>query len=43
MRLLGHAGKIEWTQDASGLSIRVPGGKAPSPYAAAFAIEGVLP
>ena len=42
VRLLGHDGRIEWTQDASGLKIAVPE-RRPCDHAVAFAIRGVLP
>ncbi len=41
VRLLGHAGRIEWTQDAKGLEISVPD-RAPCDHAVAFAIAGVV-
>jgi alpha-L-fucosidase len=42
VRLLGHDGRIEWTQDAAGLKIAVPE-RRPCDHAVAFAIDGVLP
>ncbi len=42
VRLLGHDGRIEWTQDANGLKIAVPE-RRPCDHAVAFAIAGVLP
>ena len=41
VRLLGHQGRIEWTQHAAGLEIQLPQA-APSQHAVTFAIEGVL-
>jgi alpha-L-fucosidase len=41
VRLLGHSGRIEWAQDASGLRISVPE-RPPCNHAVAFAIRGVI-
>jgi alpha-L-fucosidase len=41
VRLLGHEGAVDWTQDASGLNISIPNGP-PGEHAVVFAISGVL-
>jgi alpha-L-fucosidase len=41
VRLLGHDGRIEWTQDATGLRISAPA-RPPCDHAVAFAIGGVV-
>jgi alpha-L-fucosidase len=40
VELVGYDGKIDWTQDNSGLSIRIPAGDMPSRHAVAFRIRG---
>ena len=37
--LLGHGGKLEWTQDAQGLNVKLPAAP-PSPHAVALKIKG---
>lgn len=39
VRLLGYKGKVEWTQTADGLSVKLPGQKL-SPYTCALRISG---
>jgi alpha-L-fucosidase len=39
--LLGHDGKVNWTQDEQGLSVTLPD-KAPSQYAVTLKIQGAL-
>jgi len=41
VRLLGHEGRLEWSQDADGLKIVLPE-KAPCDHAVAFAIGGLV-
>jgi len=41
VRLLGHDGRIEWTQDAAGLRISVPE-HPPCGHAVAFAVGGIV-
>ena len=40
--LLGHAGKIEWTQDEQGLNVKLPA-TPPCASAVTLKIKGVLP
>jgi alpha-L-fucosidase len=40
VELVGYDGRIDWTQDNSGLSIRIPAGDMPSKHAVAFRIRG---
>jgi alpha-L-fucosidase len=40
VELLGHQGKLEWTQDESGLKIQLPF-EAPGAHAFAFKVEGL--
>jgi hypothetical protein len=39
--LLGHGGKIEWTQDENGLNIKLPA-EPPSASAVTLKIQGVI-
>lgn len=38
--LLGHDGKLQWTQDEQGLTVQLPE-KAPSEHAVTLAVKGV--
>jgi alpha-L-fucosidase len=41
VEMLGHAGKLDWKQDASGLTIQLPETK-PCKYALAFRVHGAI-
>jgi len=40
VELLGHQGKVQWTQDEAGLRIQLPA-EQPGAHAFAFKIEGL--